>query len=286
MGYDACKIQSGQSNSPPFRLCATMSTQSTHRLTFAPTIVTLVAMLLGALLLASCGDAGGRQTRTPVPTWTPTVGAPQAPGQAQPPVDQPQTAQVVAPPTSAPAAVAPVPPPATATPLPPTPVPPTPEPPTPVPTDTPTPFPTAQPAATPTPVPTTTPAYAFALEAAEKFPTQALAPNVVRVWLYVYSPAALGLGGYSLQVTHNGAPLAVDELSAEGLPGTTFDTPGPYTRFTNLDVLFVEAQAGTWDVQLMDAAGAPAGPAAQFVLSGDEQTRELYVRYKQVGALP
>lgn len=248
-----------------------MSTQSTHRLNFAPAIVPLVALLLGTLLLAACGDAGGRPTRTPVPTWTPTVGAPQ--DAEQPAVGQPQVAPPAAAPTRAPVAAAPVQEPATSTPLPPTPVPPTP-------------LPTAPPTDTPTSVPTATPVYAFALEAAEKFPTQALAPNVVRVWLYVYSPAALGLGGYSLQVSHNGAPLVVDEVSTEGLPGATFDTPGPYTRFTNLDVLFVEAQAGTWDVQMVDAAGAPAGPPAQFVLSADEETRELYVRYKQVGALP
>jgi len=255
------------------------------------TALPFACALVAILMLAGCGDAGGRVTRTPVPTWTPTVGAPPDPALAQPLVEIPQAAPDAAqpaPPVAAPVEAAPQPV-VTDTP-PPTLVPPTPEPPTPLPTvpptETPTPLPTVPPTETPTPVPTATPNYAFALEAAEKFPTAALAPNVVRVWMYVYSPAALGLGDYSLQVTHNGAPLVVDEISAEGLPGATFDAPGPYTRFANFDVLFVEAQAGTWDVQLVDAAGAPAGPAAQFVLSADEATRELYVRYKQTGALP
>ncbi len=226
-------------------------------------------------------------TRTPVPTWTATVGAPQAASQAQsaaqPAVEPPATPLPETAAAAQPIATdSPVPP----TPVPPTPIPPTPLPPTEIPTDTPTPLPTAVPTETPTPVPTATPAYAFALEAADKFPTQALAPNVVRIWMYVHSPAELGLGGYSVQVRHNGAPLQVDEISTEGVPGATFDTPGPYTRFTNFNVLFVEAQAGTWDVQLLDAGGVPAGPPAQFTLDAAEETRELYVRYKQVGALP
>ncbi len=251
---------------------------------------TSLLLVVAILLLAGCGDAGGRVTRTPVPTWTPTVGAPPDPAQAQqqaqaaqPDVVDPAQAAVVVPPVEA----APLQPIDTATPVPTVPptVPPTPLP-TEAPTETPTPLPTVPPTATPTPVPTATPNYAFALEAAEKFPTQALAPNVVRIWMYVYSPAALGLGGYSLRVAHNGAQLLIEEVSAEGLPGATFDTPGPFTRFANFDVLLVEAQAGTWDVQLVDATGAPAGPAAQFNLSADEETRELYVRYKQTGALP
>ena len=264
----------------------------THSLLIAPrrfdhkTLVAVASFALVALLLGGCGDAGGRVTRTPVPTWTPTVGAPANPAQAQPDVATVPPAQ-----QAVPVEVAPVQPIPTDSPIPPTPVPPTLAPPTlapptAVPTDTPTPLPTVPPTATPTPVPTATPAYAFALEAAEKFPTQALAPNVVRVWMYVYSPAALGLGGYSVNVTHNGAPLAVDEISVEGIPGATFDAPGPYTRFANFDALLVEAQAGTWDVQLVDASGAPAGPAAQFELTADEATRELYVRYKQTAALP
>jgi hypothetical protein len=47
-----------------------------------------------------------------------------------------------------------------------------------------------------------------------------------------------------------------------------------------MNVIFVEAQAGTWQVQLVDANDTPVGPPAQFELSADEATRELYVRYR------
>jgi hypothetical protein len=46
-----------------------------------------------------------------------------------------------------------------------------------------------------------------------------------------------------------------------------------------MSVIFVEAQAGTWQVQLVDRSGTPMGPPATFELSADEVTRELYVRY-------
>jgi hypothetical protein len=101
------------------------------------------------------------------------------------------------------------------------------------------------------------------------------------VFLYVYAEDAGGLGGYSVQVTHNGAPLAVDRVSESGLPKLTRGEPSEYTRFTNMNVIFVEAQAGTWTVQLVDPNSSPIGPAAQFELTGDEITRELYVRYRR-----
>jgi hypothetical protein len=115
---------------------------------------------------------------------------------------------------------------------------------------------------------------------AEKHPTTSLAPNVVRFFLFVAGQDGFGLSGYSLRVLHNGAELAVDKVSLEGLPGLTRGDPSPYTRFTNMNVIFVEAQAGTWQAQLIDSAGIPVGPAAQFELSADEVTRELYVRYR------
>jgi len=115
---------------------------------------------------------------------------------------------------------------------------------------------------------------------AEKYPTTSLAPNVVRVFLYVADENDFGLPGYSLQVVHNGATLPVDKVSTGGLPGLTRGEPSPYTRFTNLTVIFVEAQAGTWDVQLVDSNGNPAGPPAQFNLTDNEDTRELYVKYQ------
>jgi hypothetical protein len=149
---------------------------------------------------------------------------------------------------------------------------------TPVATDTPTTTPT--PLATDTPVPTPTPAFTFDLVLAEKYPTTSLAPNVVRVFLYVADADDFALPGYSLRVEHNGAVLPVDKVSTGGLPGLTRGEPSPYTRFTNLTVIFVEAQAGTWTVQLIDSNGNPVGPPAQFNLTGDEDTRELYVKYQ------
>jgi len=159
---------------------------------------------------------------------------------------------------------------------------------TPIPSDTPTvaptntntPEPTLAPTATPTVVATATPAFTFDLEVAEKYPTNSLAPNVVRVFLYVEDSEGFGLGGYSLRVVHNGALLPVDKLSTPGLPGLTRGEPSPYTRFTNMNVIFVEAQAGGWEVQLVDSNGNPVGPPAEFNLTDSEDTRELYVRYR------
>lgn len=235
------------------------------------------ALLVSAILLfllAACGGNGSEQpTRTPVPTWTPTVGAP---GAGEP---------VVA--TQAPA-VAPIVPadPATATPAPvpvepsPTPEPPTPEPPTPE-EPTATPEPTLPPTETPTPAPTATPNWLFDLESFEKLPTQSLAANVVRIWLYAYSPSNFGLDGYTLRVTHNGQPLTIEESTTAGVPQTTRPGNSPYTRFANFNVILVEPQEGTWELQLLDSEGIPVGPPATFALTADENTRELYVRYRQ-----
>lgn len=226
-------------------------------------------MTLVVLLCAACGGSEPPPTRTPVPTWTPTpVGAgPAAPAEGNQQATAPNEAPPDQPPTQeAPATNTQPPPPPTAT-LPPT------ETPTPAATDTPT--------ATPEPTPTPTPAYSFTLEMAEKFPTESLAPNVVRIYLYVYSPAELGLGGYSLQVTRNGAPLLVDEESTAGAPDVTRTEPGPFTRFTNMNVIFVEPQAGRWEIQLVDEQGQVVGPPAVFDLTADEATRELYVRYRR-----
>lgn len=244
--------------------------------------------LFSAVFLAACGGGEPTPTRTPVPTWTPT---PAAVGQAAaaPPAITPGANAIgerVVDPTQVMAAIAtetPTPLPTdTATPVPtdtplPTDTPTVTE--TPLPTDTPTPAPTSTLAPTPTATPT--PNFAFELEAAEKFPTDALAPNVVRIYAYVYSPAELGLPGYRLQVLHNGTPLVADDVSVAGVPAVTREDVSPYSRFTNLSVIFVEPQAGDWWIQLLDPQGAPVGPEAQFTLTADENTRELYVRYKQ-----
>lgn len=223
-----------------------------------------VPLLFLVWVFTGCSFSQAAPTRTPFPTWTPT------------PVGQQQSAapadQATSIPTDPPAPAAPT---DTPTSVPPTPAP------TDTPAVTPTPEPTATPVDTPTLEPTATTAFSFTLEAAEKFPTDSLAANVVRIYLYVYSPATYGLPGYTLQVAHNGTPLTVDEVSTEGIPEQTRPDPGPYTRFANMSVVFVEPQAGRWDIQLLDPARAPVGPPVTFELTADERTRELYVRYRQ-----
>lgn len=219
-----------------------------------------VASLLVGIALSACNDDGQQPpTRTPVPTWTATLSADaQAATSAATPVQNPPPAQAADTATNTPPPPAATDTPASAA------------------TDTPTPEPTP----TLTPEPTATTAYAFELETAEKFPTDSLAPNMVRVNLFVYNTDMLGLGGYRLRVTHNGSDLVVDAISADGVPKTTSDKPGPYTRFTNMNAVFVESQSGRWEVQLLDPNGAPVGPVADFDLTADENTRELYVRYR------
>jgi hypothetical protein len=231
------------------------------------------------LLCVACGDRAATPTRTPFPTWTPT------------PVGGPVAGQVITEQGESPAAE----PPAEATPEPPVaqePPPATPpeaQPsPTPLPTDTPAPAETPTPVATDTPTvppppsPTPTSAYAFSLETAEKFPAESLTGNVMRIYLYVYSPEELGLGGYSLQVIQNGVPLVVEEVSTAGAPIATRSGPSPYTRFANMTLLFAVPQAGRWELQLIDADGTPAGPPAAFDVAPNEEPRELYVRYRRV----
>jgi hypothetical protein len=211
-----------------------------------------------ALMLAGCGSGDARPTRTPFPTWTPTPNAAalaveavsQAPTAALPVLAATDTPMPEAPPPAAESA----------------------------PVDTPTAeaLPTPMPVAEPTPIPD----YPFVLETAEKFPTEALAANMVRIYLYVYSPAELGLAGYTLRIAHNGVVLPVDIQSTAGLPKQTRPDPGPYTRFTNLEALFIQPQGGRWELQLLDSSGNPAGESTVFELTADEATRELYIRYR------
>lgn len=254
--------------SPPFRLfLACMPSKRKHQQEGRQNVrlLRLAPPLLFLLLLSGCSFRAATPTRTPFPTWTPTPLGQQAPPAA--PVVQVTETPTLPPPAAAPTET------------------PTSAPPAPAPTDTPveppTPAPTDTPAETPTPEPTATPAFSFTLEAAEKFPTDSLAANVVRIYLYVYSPSAYGLAGYTLQVIHNGAALTVDEVSSSGIPEQTRDTPGPYTRFANMSVVFVEPQAGRWEIQLLDPQRAPVGPPVTFDLTADERTRELYVRYRE-----
>jgi hypothetical protein len=167
-------------------------------------------LMLVVILTSACGNELDPPTRTPVPTWTPTPLG----GEVQPPAEvaQPVAEENQPPPTQQPAQEAAPPPTDT----------PTQEPPSPTPafTDTPVATPTTAATDTPTPLPTSsptpTPQYTFELETAEKLSTDSLAPDVVRIYLYVYSPSSLGLADYSLQVLHNGVPLLVDEVSTAG----------------------------------------------------------------------
>ncbi len=244
-------------------------------------LVLLSWLLMASLFVAACGGGEEPPTRTPVPTWTPTAAGPAPAQPAGIPADTAAEAVVVDPTAMALAMASPTPLP-TETPVPPT--------------ETPTPEPTATPAPpteTPTPAPTETPVpptetptaaaplFALSLEAAEKFPTESLAANVVRVYGYFYSGDDPALPGFSLRILHNGDELEVEEESQDGLPEQTRTEPGPYTRFSNFSVIFVEPQAGEWRIQPVDAAGVVIGPEAIFTLTADEETRELYVRYQQ-----
>lgn len=250
-----------------------MGDRKRHRTLFPPCparpVLWLACCCVLILFLGGCSFGQSAPTRTPFPTWTPTPSdqQPQAGAPAVEVTSAPTFTLPPPPPTDTPAAEAPTPIPI--------------EPPTETPATTPTPAPTDTPAASPTPEPTATSAFTFLLEAAEKFPTDSLAPNVVRIYLYVYSSTSYGLPGYTLQVTHNGTPLVVDEISIGGLPVQTRTEPSPYTRFANMSVIFVEPQAGRWEIQLLDEQRNPAGPSVPFDLTADEQTRELYVRYRQ-----
>lgn len=244
-------------------------------------------LLMAGLFVAACGGGGEPPTRTPVPTWTPTAAGPAPAQPAGAPAETAAEAVVVDPTAMALAMASPTPLP-TETPVPPTETP-TPEPtatPAP-PTETPTPAPTDTPAPTNTPAPPTetptaaAPLFALSLEAAEKFPTESLAANVVRVYGYFYGEDDPALPGFSLRILHNGDELEVEEESQDGLPEQTRAEPGPFTRFSNFSVIFVEPQAGEWRIQPVDAAGVVIGPEAIFTLTADEETRELYVRYRQ-----
>lgn len=238
----------------------------------------MISLVWAVLLIVcqGCNTARIAPTRTPLPTWTSTPVLNGAQSQTQSDAD---SSVVIAAATAGPAVVAQ----ATNTPLPPT-APPQPTD-TPLPTNTPLPTPTPLPTATPlptnTPQPTPTPDYAFDLESAEKFPTESLAPDVVRVYLYVYSPAEFALPDYAIAVQHDGVAQTVEGTSRGGLPEQTRVEPSPYTRFTNFSAIFVEPQAGQWTVQLVDTNGNAVGPQAKFELLAEEETRELYVRYRR-----
>lgn len=176
--------------------------------------------------------------------------APQAPAPtAAPPATQPPAATE---PPAAPQAAPPAAPPAEAA---------QPE----VPTDTPA--PTEPPA----------PAFPFNLVAQEQFVET---NDLVRIYLYVYQGTD-ALADYTLRVTKDGTEMPVSGKSIDAA-GFTWPVADPRQRFQNLKAEFPGVQAaGTWEVQLVDGSGAPAGPPATFTLVGGDQNRELYVRYEK-----
>jgi hypothetical protein len=132
---------------------------------------------------------------------------------------------------------------------------------------------------TETPVPTEppAPAFPFNLVTQEQFVEN---NDLVRIYLYVYQ-GNIALPDFSLRVTKDGAEMPVSASSIDAA-GFTWPVANPRQRFQNMKVEFPGVQAaGTWEVQLVDSSGAPAGPPATFTLIGGDQNRELYVRYEK-----
>lgn len=132
---------------------------------------------------------------------------------------------------------------------------------------------------TETPAPTEPPAptFPFNLVAQEQFIET---NNLLRIFAYVYQGNS-ALPGYTLRVTKDGAELPVSATSSDAA-GFTWPVADPRQRFQNMKVEFPNVQVGgTWEVQLVDGSGAPAGPPASFTLTASDQNRELYVRYEK-----
>lgn len=133
------------------------------------------------------------------------------------------------------------------------------------------------PTETPAPVEPPVPAFPFNLVAQEQFVES---NDLVRIFLYVYQGNA-ALPDFSLRVTKDGVEMPVSAKSSDAA-GFTWPVADPRQRFQNMKIEFPGVQAaGTWEVQLLDGSGAPAGAPATFTLTGDDQNRELYVRYEQ-----
>jgi hypothetical protein len=136
---------------------------------------------------------------------------------------------------------------------------------------------TPVPAEPPAPADTPAPAFPFNLVAQEQFIET---NDLLRIYLYVYQGTS-ALPDYTLRVTKDGAEMPVSGKSIDAA-GFTWPVADPRQRFQNLKVEFPGVQAaGTWEVQLVDGSGTPAGPPAIFTLAGGDQNRELYVRYEK-----
>jgi len=117
------------------------------------------------------------------------------------------------------------------------------------------------------------------------------------VYGWVHDAGGVSLENYSLQITKNGEAVDFGELSraAGGTVRTTGyrqgttrpGTPGaaedqPYNFKLAFDPQVVGQgfdPVGAWSVQLIDAQGRPAGPAALFTLRVADPFMEMYVSY-------
>ncbi|MCC6168192.1 MAG: SH3 domain-containing protein [Caldilineaceae bacterium] len=139
-------------------------------------------------------------------------------------------------------------------------------------TDAATPPPAAENPAAPAPA-----EFTFDLRKQEQFPESGL----VRIFLYVYAGND-SLAGYSLRISHNGADLPVEGTSFAGQPAFTWPFQDARQRYQNFKIEFSDVDpAGVWEVQLIDSAGTPVGPAATFTLAANDPQQELYVRYER-----
>lgn len=153
-----------------------------------------------------------------------------------------------------------------------------------VPTELATVAPLSAPSATPLP---------FALE----LMAQHSEANSAVVYGWVHDAGGVSLENYSLQITKNGEAVDFGALSraAGGTVRTTGyrqgttrpGTPGaaedqPYNFKLAFDPQVVGQgfdPVGAWSVQLIDAQGRPAGPAALFTLRVADPFMEMYVSY-------
>jgi hypothetical protein len=129
----------------------------------------------------------------------------------------------------------------------------------------------------PAPQTTTGGGMSFDLKTQEQFPEA----GVVRVFAYIYSGTD-ALPGYTLHISKDGTDLAVSVTSFGGQPAFTWPFQDARQRHQNLKIEFPGVEpAGIWQVQLIDSAGLPAGPAATFTLAANDPQQELYVRYEK-----
>ena len=237
-----------------------------------------IALLIGVCLFAIVSFGGIFWLLSGQPAVaTPTITLPPAP------VSFATAAPTAKATPSPPSTVAP-----TATPLPtntPTPLVPSP---TPAPSDTPTNTPAPPPAATPlptntpapptaTPLPTDTPAPAFSFEAVEvdAFPTNHLDFDV---YIAVTDANNIPLSGYKVLGVHSSG-LRVESAPSAG--DWTENSGAMYYKAGNIKYQAINSPGGTWQLQLVDGAGAAAAAPLEFSFDPAD-LKWYFVLYRQV----